>query len=463
MRSIVWFRGKDLRLEDHEALHSALSSDEIIPLFVLDPYFFEPKQAAKLPHRMQFLLQSLEALRQALAVRGSQLIIRRGRSIDVVPEMAAKWGADQVLAQRWSEPFARRRDQIVSSRLGCKLVLFEGETLVAPGTIKTQQGAPYSVFTPFSKRFLAQTDLSDPRPAPSWLPPLPASIQAQSESIPNLADLGLTTNTNVLLGGAAHADQRMRLFVDQRVMSYPTARNRPDQEGTSRLGPDLKFGTLSPRQVWHAAQTAHADAQTDSFRRQLIWREFAHDLIWNQPQLLEQPFRKAFIGFPWKGTEDLWTAWVEGRTGYPIVDASARQLLATGFIDNRARMIAASFLTKHLLIDYRRGEAHYMKWLTDGDWAANNFGWQWSAGCGCDAQPYFRVFNPILQGKKFDPKGLYVRRWVPEIRELPNSLVHTPWLAPQPLANSLYPAPIVDHPTARKRFLATAKEFMNKG
>jgi len=204
-----------------------------------------------------------------------------------------------------------------------------------------------------------------------------------------------------------------------------------------------------------------------AYLNELIWREFTHSTLWDRPELLEEPFRSDFVDFPWRFDDRLWNAWVLGRTGYPVVDAASRQLVTEGFVHNRARMIHASFLTKHLLIDYRQGEAHYMKYLTDGDWAQNNAGWQWSAGCGCDAQPYFRVFNPMTQGKKFDPDGNYVRRWLPELRELPPKYCHEPWLAPPVIAKAAgvkigsdYPAPIVDHKLARERFLAQAKSHL---
>ena len=459
-RSILWFRGKDLRLADHEGLQFALSSDQVIPVFVLDTYFFEPQRAQQLPHRMQYLLESLRELAETIAACGSELIIVRGRSIDIIPKLAAQWHVDEVIAQGWTEAFGRQRDQIIASRLECNLRLVTGETLIMPGTIRTQTGSSYSVFTPFWRRFLAQAQISAPLPSPKTLPPLPQELRGTGERIPELSDLGISKNPYLIKGGVAPAWQRLRTFLEGPVSNYSSARNRPDKDGTSRLGPDLKFGTLSARQIYAEANQEHLKSQTGSFRRQLIWREFAHDLMWNHPELLDEPFRKKFVDFPWPGTEDHWQAWVDGRTGYPIVDAASRQLLQTGYIPNRARMITASFLTKHLLIDYRRGEAHFMKWLTDGDWIQNNFGWQWSAGCGCDAQPYFRVFNPILQGKKFDPTGAYVRQWVPEIRNLPKRFVHTPWLAEKSLFDDDYPDPIVDHAPARKRFLAHAKSYL---
>jgi deoxyribodipyrimidine photo-lyase len=194
-----------------------------------------------------------------------------------------------------------------------------------------------------------------------------------------------------------------------------------------------------------------------------LWREFSHHLLWTWPELLKRPFRSAFAGFPWREDAADWEAWREGRTGYPLVDAAARQLRAEGFVHNRARMVAASFLAKHLMLDWRLGEAHYLAWLTDGDWAQNNAGWQWSAGCGCDAQPWFRIFNPVAQGLTFDPEGAYVKRWVPELADCPAASIHTPWKAPKPLRVRLdYPDPIVDHAFARQRFLATAKAHLGR-
>ena len=238
-----------------------------------------------------------------------------------------------------------------------------------------------------------------------------------------------------------------------------------DQQGTSRLSADLKFGTLSIRTVWNRLLADQLQGPgVRGYLNQLLWREFVHSTLWDRPELLEEPYRPAFQGFPWREDESAWSAWVSGTTGYPVVDASARQLLGEGFVHNRARMISASFLTKHLLIDYRQGEAHYLKYLVDGDWAQNNAGWQWSAGCGCDGQPYFRVFNPFTQGEKFDPHGDYVRRWVPELAHMPARYIHRPWDAPENVLvdagvrlGANYPKPIVDHKFARERYLELAK------
>jgi len=449
MRSLVWFRGKDLRVADHEPLREACAGGEVIPLFVLDPHFFGPDRARRLPHRMQFLLDSLHALAANLEHLGSRLLVAAGPSVEVVPALAESWRVDQVLAQRWVEPFGRERDRRVAESLGRARIgfrLFEGETLLPPGSVRTGQGGPFRVFTPFARACAMRLDPGPAQPAPR-LPPLP--VEAASVPLPTLEDLGLARNPRLLPGGERAARDRLRAFVSGPLADYADDRDRMDRPGTSRLGADLKFGTLSVRGVWQATGGSAA-----AFRNELLWREFGHHLLWQWPELLHAPFRPGFRGFPWREDADGWAAWTEGRTGYPVVDAAARQLLQEGFVHNRARMVAASFLTKHLLIDFRRGEAHYLRWLTDGDWALNDAGWQWSAGCGCDAQPWFRIFNPVTQGQKFDPDGAYVRRWVPELAALPGALAHEPWKAPR---RPDYPPPIVDHAFARARFLSVAR------
>lgn len=464
MRSIVWFRGKDLRVGDHAPLREAAAAGEVIPLFVLDPHFFAPDRARRLPHRMQFLLESLTALQASLAGLGSRLLVVAGRSVEVVPRLAAQWQADQVLAHRWVEPFGRERDRRIAGALdhaGIDLRLFEGETLLAPGSVRNGQGGMFRVFTPFARAVGARLDLPPALDRPRTLPPVPPGLDVPEVPLPTLADLGLRPNPDLLAGGEAAAWERMRAFLSGPLRDYGTDRDRMDRAGTSRLSADLKFGTLSIRALWQAVGASGASA--DRFFNELLWREFSHHLLWEWPELLEQPFRPAFAGFPWREDPEAWEAWTEGRTGYPVVDAAARQLKAEGFVHNRARMVAASFLTKHLLLDYRRGEAHYLRWLTDGDWAQNNAGWQWSAGCGCDAQPWFRIFNPVTQGLKFDPEGAYVRRWVPELAACPTAYLHAPWKAPGQLRRTLdYPEPIVDHAFARHRFLATAKAHLGQ-
>lgn len=470
MRTIVWFRGKDLRLKDHRPLHDALQRGEVIPLFVLDPYFFAPQRARELPHRMQFLLQSLGELRDAVRRLGSHLQFVEGRSTDVIPHVVQQWQADRVVAQGWSEPFARKRDRIIADALGSKFALFEGELLLPPTSLRTGAGTPYRVFTPFARAHRATFDAGDVLPTPESLPALPLDVTPTTTDLPTLESLGIDANPAIQPGGESHAQQRLVDFIRDRLAGYADGRDRMDREATSRLSADLKFGTLSVREVWQRVQNAGAaDPDIAKFLTEILWREFTHHTLWDFPSVMRTPYREEFDGFPWREHDDHWQAWVNGRTGYPIVDASARELLTTGYVHNRARMISASFLTKHLLIDYRRGEAHYMKHLTDGDWANNNAGWQWSAGSGADAQPYFRVFNPMTQGKKFDPTGEYVRRWIPEIANLPTRFIHAPWEAADEVLSDAgvklgddYPLPIVDHKAARERFLTKAKEHLSR-
>jgi deoxyribodipyrimidine photo-lyase len=470
MRSIVWFRGKDLRVADHGPLLEAVAAGEVIPLFVLDPHFFAPERAKGLPHRMQFLLESLESLWANLRHLGSDLVLVAGRSVDTVPRLAAEWKADQVLAHRWTEPFGRERDRRIEAALvrdGIPFRLFEGETLVAPGSLRNQSGAMYGVFTPFAKAFLRQVEVGRPLLAPKQFPSLPPGV-ASSADLPSMESLGLMRNPRIQQGGEKAARQRVKAFLQSGLSTYKTDRNRLDRpEGTSRLSADLKFGTLSIRSLWQSVQGRFGEGFDDAVRsylNELLWREFSHHLLWDRPDLLEMPYRRDFQGFPWREDEALWTAWTQGRTGYPVVDAAARQLLGEGFVHNRARMIAASFLTKDLHLDFRRGEAHYLQWLTDGDWAPNDAGWQWSTGCGCDAQPWFRIFNPTTQGETYDPTGAYVRAWVPELAEMEDRYIHAPWKAPAELRRRFdYPEPVVDHAQARQTFLARAKAHLGRG
>jgi deoxyribodipyrimidine photo-lyase len=351
--------GKDLRLSDHAPLSDAVATGEVIPLFVLDPVFFEPARARAIARRMQFLLDSMPALETALADRGSRLLVVPGRSVDVVPRLARAWQADRVVAHRWVEPFGRERDRRVSEALGAAFQLYEGETLHPPGTLRTATGRPYAVYTQFARAFTRAAVIEPPLPAPRWLPPLPRALPCDTAAIPTCEELGITRNHDLLAGGEHFAQARLRRFVHESLHLYADERDRMDLPGTSRLSADLKFGTISARQAWTAVdETAGGTGHAESFQAELIWREFTHSTLWDRPELLRKPFRPAFAGFPWQWNEPPWRAWVEGQTGYPIVDAAARQLLGEGFVHNRARMVAASFLTKHLLIDYRRGEEH---------------------------------------------------------------------------------------------------------
>ena len=437
---------------------------------MLDEHFFRPEAARQTPFRIQFLLESLESLAANLAHLGSRLVVVGGRSVEQLPELAARWKVDRVVAQSWVAPIGRERDRRIARTLPVPLELFDTETLCPPGTLRNGDGEPFSVFTAFARAFARDTRVAPAQPAPRALPPVPEDIGARGIELPTLASLGLAHKPDALAGGERNARNRLKTWLMRDAKDYDELRNRMDLPGTSRLSADLKFGTLSVRTVWNAVDRRLRELSPDALRvyqNELLWREFAHSTLFDRPKLLEETFRPEWRGFPWRDDENGWRAWVDGKTGYPVVDAAARELLSTGFVHNRARMIAASFLAKHLLIDFRRGEAHYLNLLTDGDWANNDAGWQWSAGCGCDAQPWFRIFNPVTQGEKFDPEGAYVRRWVPELAALPAKHIHSPWKAPPGVlasANvrlgSTYPPPIVDHPYARQRFLETARKHL---
>ncbi len=472
--SLVWFRGKDLRLTDHVALHSALDRGRTTLLFVVDPYFFAPRRAQELPHRMQFLVESLAALEKNVEARGGRLFFVRGKSVDLIPLVARRLGVTRVVAHRWTEPFGRLRDERIAKQLEVPLDLVEGETLLPPESVRTGSAAPYAVFTPFARaaRGLLGAALTPPLPAPKVLPgPLDVAERLGELSCPcpTLEELGIVKNQRLLAGGERAARDRLREFVGGPLAEYHTGRDLLGVRGTSRLSQDLKFGVLSVREVWWKVLDQKDGRGRASFLNELLWREFAYATLWDRPDVLTKPFRDAFADFPYDGADEHYEAWWQGTTGVPIVDAAARQLLEEGFVHNRARMISASFLTKNLRISYKRGEAHYMKFLTDGDYAQNNMGWQWSAGCGVDAAPYFRVFNPVTQGKKFDPDGAYVRKYVPELGSMPDRYLHAPWEAPQEVLERAgvelgvnYPRPIVDLKDSREEFLARAQTVLKK-
>jgi deoxyribodipyrimidine photo-lyase len=471
VRAIVWFRGKDLRVRDHAALARAADcSRELIPVFVLSPEYFGPNAGGRVPHRMQFLLESLRELAGSLSAAGSRLLVLRGPSLRVLPELVARARVERVFAIGACEPGARRRDRELAARLGVPFELCGYETLRAPGTLRTGSGAAFQVYTPFARAALAGLECTPLSAAGQRLPPWPAQLEVEGEAIPTLAELGISHNPKLQVGGERAGRDRLAKFLQMHGAHYHEERDRMDLAGTSRLSADLHFGTLSVQTIYataHAELAERAPKAWERFRAELLWREFAHHTLFDRPDVLRAPFRKDFEGFPWLDDDAGWQAWATGGTGYPIVDAASRQLLGEGFVHNRARMIAASFLTKHLAIDYRRGEAHYLQWLTDGDPAQNNLGWQWCAGSGCDAQPYFRIFNPIVQGERFDPLGDYVRHWVPELARMPARWIHAPFRAPKDVLEQAgvslggdYPEPVVEHGEARERFLLLAAEHL---
>jgi deoxyribodipyrimidine photo-lyase len=431
--AILWFR-RDLRLHDQPALRHALDAfDRVVPLFVVDPAILTGRWPS--PNRWWFLARSLEALDQELRERGSRLHVVRGDPAAVVPAVAASAGARAVVASRDYTPFGRRRDEAVATALSSRgLEWRAGRGVLAhePEDVRRDDGGPFRVFSPFHRRWVAR-ELRPVLPAPRSVPTHDVELENASAADDLLGHPLPTADLDHLLEpGEAAARQRLDRWGGSRALGeYATARDRLDLDGTSRLSQDLRWGLLSPVEV--LARCAGDGTGPTRFRTEIAWREFYAHLLWHEPRIATESFRGGLdhVWVPGDGADV--EAWQAGRTGYPIVDAAMRQLLATGWMHNRARMIVASFLTKHLLVDWRVGESHFMRHLVDGDPASNNGGWQWAASTGTDPQPWFRIFNPTLQARRHDPDGAYVRRWLPDA------------------ASSL--PPIVDHATARQRAL----------
>jgi len=463
---ILWFR-QDLRLADHPALAAALREDApIVPVFVWDqdtPGPWAPGGASR-----WWLYGSLRAFENALRTYGSRLILRRGKARDVLRQLAEETQAAGIYFTRRYEPLHTAEEKAVAddcetSGIACRR--FGGSLLFEPEQVRNKSGDPFRVFTPFYKACLALEGIRDPLPAPSQIPAPGAWPQSEDldawdlrPATPNWAE-GFEGRWTP---GSEGAQARLELFLEEAVAAYPEERDRPDREGTSALSPHLHFGEISPRQLWHETEAVTQGNGTKakggaSFLREVIWREFSYHLLHHWPEIPAAPFNPSFETFPWQENDVALRAWQKGRTGYPIVDAGMRQLWQTGWMHNRVRMIVASFLTKHLLIPWQEGACWFWDTLVDADLANNSASWQWVAGSGADAAPYFRIFNPILQGQKFDPKGLYVRQWVPELAEVPDKFVHTPWEGGEPVAG--YPAPIVDHKFARQLALDAYAEM----
>jgi len=471
MGTIVWF-GRDLRLADNPALSAAIARGHpIIPLFILDDIDagdWAPGGASR-----WWLHGSLHALDEGLRQRGNALLLRRGPAESVITQLLDQTGCDAVYWNRRYEPWATKRAERLKSALGSRGIearSFNAGLIREPWTILTQKGEPYRVFTPFWKALLAKgvADAAAPVaariPAPARVPDgEPLSSWSLRPSSPDWAG-GLRSAWQP---GEAGAQARLEEFAAGAVAHYRDRRNLPGIAGTSRLSPHLHFGELSPGHIWRTvtAQSLGATgnpmpAGVETYLSEIAWREFSYHLLFHFPTLPTEPLRPEFTRFPWLEDDTALASWQRGQTGYPIVDAGMRELWSTGWMHNRVRMIVASFLVKDLLLHWRTGAEWFWDTLVDADLASNSASWQWVAGCGADAAPYFRVFNPSLQGAKFDPHGDYVRRWVPEIGKLPDALLHSPWEASaSELAAAgirlgrTYPAPIVDHGTARQRAL----------
>ena len=467
MNSLVWFR-LDLRLADNPALDAAVKhKGPVVPVFVWAPDEeapWEPGGAS-----CWWMHQSLLALQSKLESVGSRLIIRRGETLAALRQVARETGANAIFWNRRYEPAVMARDQIIKQSLrddGFKVESFNGALLHEPWTIENQSGKPFQVFTPFWKKCLSLPDPTESIRAPKKLP-----TPAKWPKSLALDELGLEPKINwakdfseVWQPGEDGARANLDRFLASAFTQYTVQRNHPGVAGTSRLSPHLHFGEITPRQIWNGVKKiASKNGMTTAswreaqFLTEIGWREFAHHLLFHFPKTPTEPLRSNFANFPWREDAKMLTAWQRGQTGYPIVDAGMRELWTTGWMHNRVRMIVASFLVKDLLTSWTEGARWFWDTLVDADLAQNTLGWQWTAGCGTEAAPYFRVFNPVSQGKKFDPKGDYVRRWCPELAKLPDEWIHQPWLAPHDVLvraglelDRNYPRPIIAHNIARE-------------
>lgn len=467
---IVWFR-QDLRIGDHVALRRAVEAKAgVIPLFVFDEVSSQPWSMGGAS--LWWLHHSLTELGAGLSKRGSKLILKRGAAVACLVSLAKKTNAQAVYASRMYEPWAVALENEINtelSNIGVDFKRFPGSLLFEPEAVATKSGTPFKVYTPFWRALLAAAPPRTPLRAPKKITAFEGALE--SDDLDEWALLPTKPDWSggmraAWKPGETHAKDRLTVFLDEAVADYADKRNRPDVAGTSCLSPHLHFGEMSPSAVWHAV-AAYRDSQPSAdkgcevFLKELVWREFCAHLLFHYPILPTEPFRSEFAAFGWENDHNLLQAWQKGQTGYPIVDAGMRELWTTGWMHNRVRMIAASFLTKHLLIPWQAGEAWFWDTLVDADLANNAAGWQWVSGSGADAAPYFRIFNPVTQGQKFDPEGIYVRRWVPELAALPTDVIHSPWSAEPMVLKSAgvelgrsYPQPIVDHAAARQRALA---------
>ena len=462
MNRAIWWIRRDLRLADNQALHAALDhADHVLPVFILDPRLLNSDYCGD--KRVTFLFDGLRRMDADLRQIGSSLKIRKGYPPDILARLADESGATAVFAEEDFSPYARRRDEQVAKAV--PLHLYGGLTVHHPDMVLKQDGEPYTVFTPFSKSWR-----SLPLPVDADLLPSPTSLGREIE-LPSLPLPAASDELALFSAGEEEGLRRLRHFTtgaNPVVYLYGKRRNQPHVEGTSGLSPYLRFGMVSMRQVVVKALAAVKQAEDEGGREsantwlnELIWREFFLSILYHYPRVRQRSFRPQYEQIEWRDDKQAFEAWCRGRTGYPMVDAAMRQLSESGWMHNRCRMVTASFLVKDLLINWRWGERWFMQQLVDGDPAANNGGWQWTAGTGTDAAPYFRIFNPVLQSKKFDPNGEYIRRWLPELTSVPESYIHEPWKMPadiQRQSNCVidvdYPAPMVDHRAARERTMA---------
>ena len=476
MNSIVWFR-RDLRLADNPALwEAAQASAQLIPLYIYSPEEegnWAPGGAAK-----WWLYHALESLDNELHHRESRLILQQGNPLEILQEYVRIHQVTHIYWNRCYEPSAIIRDEAIIqhfSILGIMVHAFNGSLLHEPWDNVKQDRTPFQVFTPFWRRNLTLLAPTEPIPAPKTLPKLPALVKSLTlkklKLLPTIHwEQGLQKTWTP---GRIGAEKALQHFLDDGLLHYSTNRDIPELTGTSRMAPYLHHGELSPREVWyainqHEMHDTHPGviANAEVYQRQLGWREFAYHLMYHYPHTPEKALRAEYDDFPWSDDYSLLQRWQQGTTGYPIVDAGMRELIITGWMHNRVRMIVASFLVKDLLLPWQEGAQWFWDTLVDADMANNTMGWQWAGGCGADAAPYFRIFNPVLQGEKFDPLGTYVRRYIPELVKLPNEYIHQPWSATDAVLKSAgvklddtYPRPVIDHAFARERALTVLAQW----
>jgi deoxyribodipyrimidine photo-lyase len=473
-RAVVWFR-RDLRVADHPALVAALdAADQVVPVFVVDRTLLGGRPSG--PNRRAFLHGALGSLARELEARGGRLLVREGDPVQVIPALARATAASGVWCSREFTPYARRRDAAVERALradGRTLHPMPGLHLSDFDELRTTGGDPFRVYSPFARAARAAA-WDDPLPAPPRVPS-PDDLDLTGPGGPGQDGFELDGAVEVTPPDPAVALQRLRWFVANRVDGYGRGRNQLALDGTSRLSPYLRFGLVSPRQVAAAVTSdegrrAGRVGDRETFVNELLWRDFYGYVLYHRPASAWAHMRPEFDRFRFEDDPDDLAVWRQGRTGYPLVDAGMRQLTGQGWVHNRARMVMASFLTKHLLVDWREGARFFLQHLVDGDLPANNGGWQWVAGTGADAAPFYRIFNPVTQAERFDPDGDYIRRWVPELAKLPTPAIFAPWRAdPVDLSaagvrlGADYPHPVVDHATARERALARYRELSPRG
>ena len=462
--ALIWFRC-DLRLADNPVLHHAMQAHEcVIPVYLHAPHEeapWEPGAASR-----WWLHHSLAALNAELRQRGLRLILRQGDSLTVLRELLRETGATAVYWNRRYEPAVMARDHTIKAALRAEGFVAESAQaalLIEPWTLLKADETPYQVFTPFWKACLRKLPPAAPLPVPKLTGPeqWPESLSLDAlQLLPRLPwDVGFTATWRP---GEAGAQAQLEQFCTTALTDYAQGRDWPGREGVSRLSPHLHFGEISPRQIWAAVTDATggdplSSKGAETYLREIGWREFAHYVLYHWPHTPEQPLQERFAAYPWrKEYAELLQAWQQGRTGYPMVDAGMRQLWQTGWMHNRVRMLVASFLVKNCRIPWQEGARWFWDTLVDADLASNTLGWQWTAGCGVDAAPYFRVFNPFLQSQKFDPEGAYIRRWIPELAALPATVIHQPWNCTSKLD---YPMPIIDFAASRAEALAGWKRI----